>query len=65
MILLLSKGEPLLGKIKAIINMFPGENQVVLYFADTGKRIGSKCALYKTMLGELKSVLGEENVVLK
>ena len=57
--------QPLFGKIKAILNMFPGENSVVLYFADTGKRRGGKCALYKTMLQELKSVLGEENVVLK
>ena len=57
--------DPLLSKIKAIINMFPGENQVVLYFADTGKRLGSRCSLYKTMLEELRSVLGEENVVVK
>ncbi len=60
-----SEQEPLFGKIKAILNMFPGENAVVLYFADTKKRRGGKCALYKTMLKELKSVLGEENVVLQ
>ena len=57
--------EPLFGKIKAILNMFPGENSVVLYFADTGIRRGSKCALYKTMLNELRCVLGQENVVIK
>ncbi len=57
--------EPLFGKIKAILGMFPGENQVVLYFVDSGNRRGSKCALYKTMLRELKNVLGEQNVVLK
>ena len=57
--------EPLFGKIKAILNMFPGDNSVVLYFADTGIRRGSKCALYKTMLTELRSVLGHENVVIK
>ena len=59
------ESEPLLRKIKAIINMFPGENQVVLYFSNTGKRLGSRCSLYKTMLGELRSVLGEANVVVK
>ena len=57
--------QPLFGKIKAILNMFPGDNSVVLYFADTGNRRGGKCALYQTMLQELKAVLGEENVVLK
>ncbi len=57
--------EPLFGKIKAILNMFPGDNSVVLYFADTGIRRGSKCALYKTMLAELRAVLGEGNVVVK
>ncbi len=57
--------EPLFGKIKAILNMFPGDNSAVLYFADTGIRRGSKCALYKTMLAELRTVLGQENVVVK
>ena len=57
--------EKLFGKIKAILGMFPGENQVVVYFADTGKRMGSRCALHKSMLSELNEVLGRENVVIK
>ena len=52
-------------KIKAILNMFPGDSQAVVYFADTKQRRGTKCALEETMLKELKSVLGEENVVVK
>ena len=60
-----SEEEPLFSKVKAILNMFPGQNSVVLYFADTGVRRGTQCALYKTMLKELKNVLGDENVVLK
>ncbi len=52
-------------KIKAILNMFPGDSSVVLYFADTKKRRGSRCALMDSMLTELKNVLGEGNVVLK
>ncbi len=52
-------------KIKAILNMFPGENSVVVYFADTKKRRGSRCGLRENMLTELKKVLGEGNVVLK
>ena len=54
-----------LNKVTAICGMFPGENSVVIYFADTGKRMGSRCALYRTMLAELQNVLGEENVVVK
>ena len=53
------------GKIRAILNMFPGEESVVLYFADTGKRLGKRCAIMDNMVAELKNVLGEGNVVLK
>ena len=52
-------------KIKAILNMFPGENGVVLYFSDTKQRRGTRCMLAESMLQELKNVLGSENVVLK
>jgi len=52
-------------KIKAILNMFPGDSGVVLYFADTKQRRGTRCLLADGMLKELKNVLGNENVVLK
>ena len=52
-------------KIKAILNMFPGENSVVLYFADTGVRRGTRAQLPDIMLSELRNVLGQENVVIK
>ena len=52
-------------KVKAILNMFPGESQAVLYFADTKQRRGTRCSIYKEMLEELSRVLGQENVVLK
>ncbi len=55
----------LFSKIKVILNMFPGENRVVVYFADTKQRRGTRCALDADMLSELKNVLGQENVVLK
>ena len=55
----------LFGKIRAILNMFPGENPVVVYFADTKQRAGSRCALDAQMVAELKRVLGEMNVVIK
>jgi hypothetical protein len=52
-------------KIKAILNMFPGETSVVLYFADTGVRRGTRCQLAENMLSELKNLLGNGNVVIK
>ena len=52
-------------KTKAILNMFPGANNVVLYFADTGVRRGTQCQLAEKMLSELKKLLGTENVVIK
>lgn len=56
---------PLFGKIRAILNMFPGSSQVVVYFADTKQRRGSTCALDSRMLAELNTVLGQDNVVIK
>ncbi len=55
----------LFGKIRAILNMFPGENPAVVYFADTKQRRGTRCALDRRMLDELEQVLGKENVVIK
>ena len=52
-------------KIKAIVNMFPGDGQVIVFFADTRKRMGVRCMLHGSMIGELMRLLGEENVILK
>ena len=60
-----SEAGKLYPKIKAILNMFPGNSSVVLYFADTRQRRGTRCVLMDSMLTELKNVLGEGNVVLK
>lgn len=56
---------PLFDKIRAILAMFPGEDAVVVYFADTKHRRGSRCGLDNRMLKELKNLLGAENVVVK
>ena len=55
----------LFSKIRAILNMFPGDSQAVVYFADTKQRRGTRCSVDTRMLTELKKVLGEENVVVK
>jgi DNA polymerase-3 subunit alpha len=60
-----SETDPVYRKIKAILNMFPGESGVVLYFADTKVRRGTRCLLDETMIRELKNILGDANVVVK
>ena len=60
-----SEEDPRYPKVKAILNMFPGESQVVLFFADTKQRRGTRCVLMDSMLEELQNVLGDGNVVMK
>ena len=52
-------------KVKAILNMFPGEHRVVLYFDDTRQRRGTRCCFSGSMLWELRNVLGKPNVIVK
>ena len=60
-----SENNPRLSKVKAILNMFPGDGQVVIFFADNRTRRGTQAALDSRMLTELRNVLGDANVVLK
>ena len=62
---LFSESVPELRKVKAILNMFPGSSEAVLYFADTKLRRGTRCTLAESMLSELQNLLGDENVVVK
>ena len=57
-----SENAPELRKVKAILNMFPGENATVVYFADTKLRRQTHCTIDADLLKELRSILGEENV---
>ena len=45
--------------------MFPGKQQMVIYFEDTGKRVGAHCVIHKALVKELQKMLGEGNVVTK
>ena len=60
-----SEEGPLFNKIKAMLNMFPGENKTVVYFEDTKIRRGTRCKPDERLITELINVLGLENVVLK
>ena len=60
-----AESDPRFSKVKAILNMFPGEQPAVIFFADTKLRRGTKCQIADVMVEELERVLGKENVVLK
>ena len=62
---LASENDPNYRKVRAIVNMFPGDSLVKVFFADTRKMRGTVAALDRRMLRELEAVLGKENVVLK
>lgn len=57
--------DPNYRKIRAIVNMFPGNSTVKVFFADTRKMRGAQAELDERMLRELEKVLGRENVVIK
>lgn len=60
-----SEDDPRYRKVKAVVNMFPGDGMVKLFFDDTRKMRGTRAAFDSRMLEELARVLGNENVVLK
>ena len=60
-----SQTDPRLRKVRLALSFFPGENQVVLYFEDSKKRVGTRCQLHPSLLEDLKERLGAENVVIK
>ena len=59
------EADPNYRKVKAIVNMFPGNGKVVVFFKDTRQRRGAQAAFDCDMIQELKNLLGDANVVLK
>ena len=62
---LTGESDPRYRKVRAIVNMFPGEGVVKVFFADTRKLRGARAAFDSRMVEELRNVLGEANVVVK
>ena len=55
----------MLGKIKLILTMFPGTQQMVIYCEREKKRIGASCLIHEALVDELTERLGPGNVVVK
>jgi len=60
-----SEDSPEYEKLKMIHMMFPGNEQMIVLFDDTKKKVGAKCIIHDAFLSELHSMLGENNVVVK
>jgi len=60
-----SSDEPVLRRIKLILTMFPGTQQMIIYCEKDKKRMGANCLIHEALVDELKELLGEENVVIK
>ena len=60
-----SQDDPELKRIRLLLTMFPGNQQMILYCQAENKRIGAKCLIHEGLVAELKEQLGEANVVVK
>ena len=60
-----SADDPLVRRIGLILQMFPGQQQLVLYYEDTKKRAAAPCLIHDALIDELRELAGEENVVVK
>ena len=52
-------------RMKLVLSMFPGKERMVIHFSDTKKNLGTKCIIHEALVGELREMFGEENVIIK
>jgi DNA polymerase-3 subunit alpha len=60
-----SNSSPEYERLKLILIMFPGKEQLVIHFEDTKVNVGSKCIIHDAFIKELCEMLGENNVIVK
>ncbi len=60
-----SREDPAFERIGLILTMFPGTEPLVVYFADTKKKMGARCVIHPALVDELREMLGPENVVIQ
>ena len=60
-----SENDPNYARVRAIVNAYPGDAAVRVFFADTRKMRGTSANVNALMLKELENLLGSANVVLK
>lgn len=60
-----SQEDPRWKRIKLILTMFPGREQLVIKCGDTGRRFACPCVIHPALTDELRELLGPDNVVVK
>ena len=60
-----SADDPALARIKLVLTMFPGRQQMIIYCEKEQRRIGAPCVIHDALVQELRELLGDENVVVK
>ena len=51
--------------MELLLKMFPGDEQIILYFEDTKKRMAAPCIVHEALIAELQELYGEERVAVK
>ncbi|MCI6647110.1 MAG: DNA polymerase III subunit alpha [Oscillospiraceae bacterium] len=60
-----STDEQMRRRVELLLTMFPGDEQLILYFEDTGKKLAAPCVVHDALVEELTELLGEDCVVVK
>ena len=58
------KDHPAVKRIELILKMFPGDEQLVLVFEDTGRRAAARCCVHPALVEELRELAGPGNVAV-
>ena len=58
------KDHPAVKRIELILEMFPGDEQLVLVFEDTGRRAAARCIVHPALVEELRELAGPGNVAV-
>ena len=58
------KDYPAVKRIELILEMFPGDEQLVLVFEDTGRRAAARCIVHPALVEELRELAGPGNVAV-
>jgi DNA polymerase-3 subunit alpha len=60
-----SEEDPEYEHLKLVHMMFPGNERMIIHFNDTKKNVGAKCIIHEAFLGELNTMLGAGNVIIR
>ncbi|MEG0035108.1 MAG: DNA polymerase III subunit alpha [Oscillospiraceae bacterium] len=60
-----TKDDPRMKRLELILEMFEGDERMIIYFEDTQKRMTARCTIHDALIRELNEMLGQENVVIK